>query len=45
MPYSIKKVGSHFAIVRKTDGKVVGRSTSKKKAAASIRARMAAESQ
>lgn len=43
MPYAVKKRGTKFAIVRKADGKVVGTSTSKAKAQASIRARMAGE--
>lgn len=44
MPYDIKKQGANkYAIVRKTDGKVVGTSTTKAKAEASIRARMAGE--
>lgn len=43
MPYSVKKAGSKYQIVRKTDGKVVGTSTSKAKAQASIRARMSGE--
>lgn len=43
MPYSVKKQGAKWAIVRKTDGKVVGTSTSKKMAEASVRARMSGE--
>lgn len=43
MPYSVRKSGSKYQIVRKTDGKVVGTSTSKAKAQASIRARYAGE--
>ena len=46
MPYAIKVTGSDsrpFKIVRKTDGKVVGTSTSLKNAKASIRARYARE--
>ena len=43
MPYAVKKSGTKWNIVRKTDGKVVGSSTSKEKAQASIRARMASE--
>lgn len=43
MPYTVKKQGTKYAIVRKTDGKVVGTSTSKAKAQASIRARMSGE--
>lgn len=41
MPYRIRKSGSKYAIVNKNTGRVVGTSTSKKKAAASIRARNA----
>ena len=44
MPYRIVhkpvKSGKNWAIVRKEDGKIVGRSTSKAKAKASSRARM-----
>lgn len=43
MPYSVRKAGDRWAIVRKTDGKVVGRSDTKAQAQASVRARMAAE--
>lgn len=41
MPYSIRKSGNKWAIVRKEDGKVVGKSDSKADAEASARARMA----
>jgi hypothetical protein len=41
MPYSIRKVDGKWAIVRKEDGKVVGKSDSKADALASARARMA----
>jgi hypothetical protein len=43
MPYSVRKQGDQWAIVRKDDGKVVGHSDSKAKAEASVRARMASE--
>lgn len=43
MPYSIRKRGTKFEIVRKDTGKVVGTSTSRAKAQASIRARHAGE--
>lgn len=43
MPYTIKKQDRKWAIVRKTDGKVVGTSDSKAKAEASVRARLAGE--
>ena len=43
MPYAVKRQGKKWAIVRKTDGKVVGTSDSKKMAEASVRARMRAE--
>jgi hypothetical protein len=43
MPYEVKKQGGQWAIIRKTDGKVVGHSDSKAKAEASVRARMAGE--
>lgn len=43
MPYSVKQQGKRWAIIRKTDGKVVGHSSSKKMAEASVRARMSAE--
>jgi hypothetical protein len=44
MPYSVKKSGGGakpFKIVKKDTGKVVGSSTSKAKAEASVRARYA----
>jgi hypothetical protein len=44
MPYNIKKQGSKYAIIRKTDGKVVGTSASRLQAAASARIRMASHS-
>ena len=43
MPYSIRKSGSKYQIVRKDTGKVVGTSTSLSKAKASVRARLAGE--
>jgi hypothetical protein len=43
MPYSVKQEGRRWAIVNKQTGKVVGHSTSKKMAEASVRARMRAE--
>lgn len=43
MPYTIKKVGSKYKIIRKTDGKTVGTSDTKAKAQASVRARYAGE--
>lgn len=43
MPYQIKKQGRRWLIVRKADGKVVGRSYSRAKAEASVRARYAGE--
>ena len=45
MPYSIqfRQGGKPWKIVRKDDGKVVGSSTSKAKAKASVRARYAGE--
>lgn len=43
MPYSVKKSGPKWQIVRKDDGKVVGTSDSRAKAMASVRARMANE--
>ena len=42
-PYIIKKKGGKYAIVRKTDGKVVGKSDSLKNAQGSIAHRMDAE--
>jgi hypothetical protein len=45
MPYKVVKKpvksGKDWAIVRKDTGRIVGRSTSKKKARASVRARYA----
>ena len=41
MPYQVKKRGSKYAIVNKKTGRTVGKSTTKKKAKASVRARMA----
>jgi|1186.fasta_scaffold106670_2 hypothetical protein len=43
MPYSVRKRGKGYAIIRKSDGKTVGKSKTKKKAKASVRARMAGE--
>ena len=43
MPYTIRKAGVKFQIVRKTDGKVVGTSDTKAKAESSVRARLAGE--
>lgn len=44
MPYTTKKLkGGKTAIVKADTGKIVGKSDSAKKAAASIRARMASE--
>ena len=43
MPYLVKRSGSKWQIVNKVTGKVVGTSTSKEKANASVRARYAAE--
>ena len=43
MPYAVKQEGRRWAIVNKQTGKVVGHSTSKKMAEASVRARMRAE--
>jgi hypothetical protein len=43
MPYAVKQEGQRWAIVNKQTGKVVGHSTSKKMAEASVRARMRAE--
>ena len=43
MPYRIVKRGEKFAIVNKETGKTVGTSTSKEKAQASVRARLAGE--
>lgn len=44
MPYDIAKHGNQWYIIRRADGKVVGKSDSKVKAEASIRARMSGES-
>jgi len=41
MPWTVKKSGNKWAIVKKTTGKTVGISTSKAKANASVRARYA----
>jgi hypothetical protein len=41
MPWTVKKQGKGWAIVKSDTGKVVGHSTSKKKAQASVRARYA----
>lgn len=41
MPYSVRKSGKGYAIVKSKTGKVVGHSSSKAKAQASIRARNA----
>lgn len=43
MPYSIRKRGNKYEIIKKDTGEVVGRSTSRAKAEASVRARMAGE--
>ena len=47
MPYFVRyrpiKTGRNWAIMRKDDGRIVGRSTSKVKAEASVRARLAGE--
>jgi hypothetical protein len=47
MPYNIKKKPikgkKDWAIINKNTGKIVGRSTTKKKAEASVRARLASE--
>lgn len=43
MPYAIRKSGPKFKIVRLSDGKVVGTSTSRAKAVAAVRARYAGE--
>lgn len=42
MPWAVKKQGGKWVIYRKDTGKVVGHSTSKAKAEASVRARYAA---
>ena len=41
MPWGVKKQGKGYAIIRKDTGKVVGHSTTKAKAQASVRARYA----
>ena len=43
MPYTIKKQGNKYKIIRKMDNKVVGTSTSRAKAGASIGYRMSNE--
>jgi hypothetical protein len=43
MPYRTRKQGGKVLIIRERDGRVVGSSTSQKKANASVRARMAGE--
>jgi hypothetical protein len=43
VPYSIRKSGSKYQIVKKDTGKVVGTSDTREKAQASIRARYAGE--
>jgi hypothetical protein len=43
MPYSVRKNGSKWQIVKKDTGEVVGTSSSKEKANASVRARYASE--
>jgi uncharacterized protein GlcG (DUF336 family) len=43
MPWTVKKSGDKWAIVRADTGKVVGHSTSKEKALASVRARYASK--
>jgi len=40
MPYRIEKRDSKYAIVNKQTGKTVGKSDTRKQAAASVRARM-----
>lgn len=41
MPYRVEKRGAKYAIVNKNTGKTAGTSETRKKAEASIRARMA----
>lgn len=41
MPWKVKKIGKKWAIIKSDTGKVVGHSTSKAKAEASVRARYA----
>lgn len=43
MPWRVKKAGKKYAIVKKGSGEVVGRSSSKARAKASVRARYAAK--
>lgn len=43
MPVTVRKRGKGYVIVEKKTGKVVGHSSSRKKAQASARARMAAK--
>lgn len=43
MPYTIKKSGNKYQIVRKDTGKVIGSSDSRAKAQSSINARLAGE--
>ena len=43
MPYKVVKQGGRWAIVKPDTGKVVGHSSSKEKAMASVRARLAGE--
>jgi len=43
MPYNVEKMGSKYAIVKPKNGKVVGKSDTKEKAKASIRARYASD--
>lgn len=43
MPYTVRKQGNKWQIIKKTTGEVVGTSTSKAKAQASVRARYAGE--
>ena len=43
MPYTIKKQGSQWVIIKSDTGKVVGHSSTKEKAQASVRARYAGE--
>jgi hypothetical protein len=43
VPYSVRPINGAWAIIRKADGVVVGHSTTKDKADASVRARMSGE--
>jgi hypothetical protein len=43
MPWTVRKVGNKFKIIKKTTGEVVGTSDTREKAQASVRARYAAE--